>query len=394
MAERTKSTSLRSAWRFVALMGIVSLFADMTYEGARSLTGQFLALLGAGAAVIGIVAGMGEFLGYAFRLVAGIVADRTGRYWGLTFLGYAVNVLSVPTLALAGRWETAAGLVFAERLGKALRTPARDAMLSHAASQMGRGLAFGIHEALDQLGAILGPLLMAFVLRLWGDYRTAFATLLVPAALTLTVLTIAWWSYPAPQHLELEGASKSSSAALPSAFWRYLAFAAFAVAGFPHFQLLAYHFKAVQSLPEPLIPAAFGLAMATDAMAALWMGRWFDRFGLMTLIVVPTLTLFAALLLFTSRPNGAWLGMVLWGIVMGAQESIMRAAIAAMTPSDRRATAYGIFNAAYGLAWLMGGTLMGFLYDRHRFGWLLAFIAITQLFALPLLLSALRRRER
>ncbi|MFA0735231.1 MAG: hypothetical protein OGMRLDGQ_001731, partial [Candidatus Fervidibacter sp.] len=148
MAERTKSTSLRSAWRFVALMGIVSLFADMTYEGARSLTGQFLALLGAGAAVIGIVAGMGEFLGYAFRLVAGIVADRTGRYWGLTFLGYAVNVLSVPTLALAGRWETAAGLMFAERLGKALRTPARDAMLSHAASQMGRGLAFGIHEAL------------------------------------------------------------------------------------------------------------------------------------------------------------------------------------------------------------------------------------------------------
>jgi MFS family permease len=166
------------------------------------------------------------------------------------------------------------------------------------------------------------------------------------------------------------------------------------VAGFPHFQLLAYHFKAVQSLPEPLIPAAFGLAMATDAMAALGMGRWFDRFGLMTLIVVPTLTLFAALLLFTSRPDGAWLGMVLWGIVMGAQESIMRAAIAAMTPSDRRATAYGIFNAAYGLAWLMGGTLMGFLYDHHRFGWLLAFIAITQLFALPLLLSALRRRER
>ena len=394
MAERMKVEAVRSAWRFVALMGIVSLFADMTYEGARSLTGQFLAMLGAGAAVTSIVAGMGEFFGYAFRLVAGIVADRTGHYWGLTFLGYVLNVLSVPTLALAGRWETAAGLVFTERLGKALRTPARDAMLSHAASQTGQGLAFGIHETLDQLGAILGPLLMAFALHLWDDYRTAFVTLLAPAVLTLTALTIAWGSYPTPQHLEIGGASKAPSAALPSAFWRYLAFAAFAVAGFPPFQLLAYHFKATRSLSEHLIPAAFGLAMAIDAVAAVGRGRWVDRFGLTTLIVVPVLTLLAAPLLFTSCPEGAWLGMVLWGIVMGAQESIMRAAIAAMTPSDRRATAYGIFNAAYGLAWLMGGTLMGFLYDRHRFGWLLAFVAVTQLFALLLLLSALRRRER
>lgn len=391
MAERVKVEAVRAAWRFVALMGIVSLFADMTYEGARSLTGQFLAMLGAGAAVTSIVAGMGEFFGYAFRLVVGIVADRTGHYWGLTFLGYAINVLSVPTLALAGQWETAAGLVLIERLGKALRTPARDAMLSHAASQTGQGLAFGIHEALDQIGAILGPLLMAFVLRLWNDYRTAFATLLAPAVLTIAWLTIAWRSYPTPGHLEIGGASKARFAAFPSAFWRYLAFAAFAIAGFPHFQLLAYHFKVTQSLPEHLIPAAFGLAMAIDAVAALIMGRWFDRLGLMTLIAVPILTLLAAPLLFTSRPEGAWLGIVFWGIVMGTQESIMRAAIAIMTRSDRRATAYGIFNAVYGFAWLIGGTLIGFFYERHHFKGLLTFIGITQLIALLLLLRALRR---
>lgn len=383
-----RQTLRTKAWQFVVLVGVVSLFADMTYEGARSITGQYLALLGASATVIGIVAGLGEFIGYAFRLLAGIIADKTKHYWILTLLGYTVNVTAVPALALAGRWETAAALMFAERFGKALRTPARDAMLSYAASQTGQGIAFGIHETLDQTGAILGPLLMAIMLQWRNDYRFGFLTLLAPALLALLTLLIAWRLYPQPQHLEL--APTVSSAALPRRFWRYLVFASLAVSGFPHFQLLAYHFKVTARLPEVLIPAAFGLAMATDALAALAMGRWFDRIGLTLLVAVPLLTFAAALALFTRLVSGAWLGMVLWGIVMGAQESVMRAAIAEMAVRERRASAYGIFNTAYGLAWLIGGTAMGWIYDHRSIRGLLTLIALTQIASLPFLFGAIK----
>ncbi|MFN3422309.1 MAG: MFS transporter, partial [Armatimonadota bacterium] len=241
-------------------------------------------------------------------------------------------------------------------------------------------------------GAILGPLLMAIILQWRDDYRFGFLTLLAPALLTLLVLLIAWRLYPQPQHLEL--APNVSSTVLPRRFWRYLVFASLVVAGFPHFQLLAYHFKVTAYLPEVIIPAAFGLAMATDAIAALAMGRWFDRIGLTLLVVVPLLTFVAALALFTHSVLSAWLGMVLWGIVMGAQESVMRAAIAEMAARERRASVYGVFNAAYGLAWLLGGTAMGWLYDHNSISGLLTFIALTQIVSLPLLFSAIKPEGR
>ncbi len=394
MSEKPKTQAMQTmAWKFVVLLGVVSLLADTTYEGARSITGQYLALLGASATAIGVIAGLGEFIGYAFRLIAGFLADKTGQYWTLTFLGYAFNVLSVPALALAGRWEKAAALMFAERFGKALRTPARDAMLSHAASQTGRGMAFGIHEALDQTGAILGPILMAAVLHLGSDYRIGFLTLLIPATLTLFVLLVAWRLYPQPQHMETAVNNLSTlSTKLPNRFGLYLLFASLAVAGFPHFQLLAYHFKANAILPETLIPAAFGLAMSTDALAALMMGRWFDRFGLKLLVIVPLLTFVASLSAFSFSASGAWFGMVLWGIVMGLQESVMRAAVAEMTARERRASAYGIFNAAFGLAWMLGGAAMGWLYDQKSINGLLTLVALTQVASLPFLFGAIKHK--
>ncbi len=392
MDEKSKVQGMQAkAWKFVILFGIVSLLADTTYEGARSIIGQYLALLGASATAIGIIAGLGEFIGYAFRLFAGILADKTGRYWMLTLLGYAINVFTVPTLALTGRWETAAALLFVERFGKALRTPARDAMLSHAASQIGRGMAFGVHEAFDQIGAILGPMLMALVLYWRSDYRIGFLTLLVPAFLTLLVLLNAWRLSPQPQRMETDVANLSTN--LPNRFWFYLLFTSFSVAGFPHFQLLAYHFKTAQILPEPVIPAAFGLAMATDALSALAMGRWFDHIGLKLLTIVPLLTFASTFSAFMLHTFGAWLGMVLWGITMGAQESVMRAAVAEMTTRERRASAYGIFNASFGLAWMLGGTIMGWLYDHHSLKGLLMLAAITQIASLPFLLSAIKHES-
>lgn len=388
MSEHSKTRlTTAKAWKFVILIGIVSLFADTTYEGARSIAGQYLALLGASATAIGVIAGLGEFIGYAFRLVAGFIADRTRRYWMLTFFGYAINVLTVPTLALVGRWEIAAALMFAERFGKGMRTPVRDAMLSHASSQTGRGMAFGVHEALDQIGAILGPMLMALVLHYRSDYRMGFLTLLAPAILTLLVLLLAWLLYPQPQRMEIQRENLPVEN-FPKRFWLYLLFASFAVAGFPHFQILAYHFKVKNVLTESAIPAAFGLAMATDAVAALVTGRWFDRLGLKLLFSIPLLTLVAAFALFKLQTFGAWSGMVFWGVVMGAQESVMRAAIAEMATKEKRATAYGIFNASYGLAWMLGSAAIGWLYDQQSINGLLMFISVTQISSLLFLLYA------
>src|SRR5512135_3698399 len=192
-----------AAWKFIILVGVVSLFSDMTYEGARSITGPFLGSLNASATVVGIVAGLGEFIGYALRLVSGYLTDRLGRYWTITFVGYALNLFVVPLLALAGSWQAAALLILLERMGKAIRTPARDAMLSHATTEVGRGWGFGFHQAMDQTGAMLGPLIVAAVLFVNGGYRAGFAYLLIPAVLAVLVIALAARLYPQPQQLEV-----------------------------------------------------------------------------------------------------------------------------------------------------------------------------------------------
>ncbi|MEN3026775.1 MAG: MFS transporter [Chlorobiota bacterium] len=359
---RAATTAQEEAWRFVLLLGLVSLCADATYEGARSIAGQYLSLLGASATTVGIVAGVGEFLGYGIRLFAGMVADWTGQYWGITLLGYAVNVFAVPALALAGRWEVAAALLLAERFGKAVRTPSRDALLSYAAPPTGRGIAFGIHEALDQLGALLGPLLMAFVLQMGAGYRWGFAVLGLPAVLTMVVLLAA--RRHAPELYREERERVSALEKLPRRFWLYVLFAAAAAVGFPHFALVAYHVEAQGLLAEPAIPLAFSVAMATDAAAALLAGSLYDRVKLRLLFLVPALTVCSVAAVVTSTPLGIWVGIGVWGIVLGIQESVMRAAVAEVAPSPRRASAYGVFNAAYGAAWMFGSGAMGWLYDR------------------------------
>ncbi|MDH7480256.1 MAG: MFS transporter, partial [Syntrophomonadaceae bacterium] len=230
------------ALRFVVLLGVVSLFSDLTYEGARSIAGPFLAVLGASATVVGFTAGLGELIGYSLRLVSGYVSDRTRRYWLITFMGYGLNLFAVPLLALAGRWELAAALMVAERLGKAVRTPARDAMLSHATRSVGHGWGFGLHEALDQAGAVLGPLVVAGVLYLGGGYPAGFAVLVVPAAMAIAVLLAAWRLYPDPHDLEAQ-AVRLEAGGLPRAFWIYLLGAALIAAGYVDFPLISYHFQ-------------------------------------------------------------------------------------------------------------------------------------------------------
>ncbi len=380
------------ALRFVILLGVVSLFADMTYEGARSSQGPFLLTLGGSAAAVGVVAGLGEVAGYAVRLASGLLADRLRRYWLLTGVGYAVNLLAVPLLALAGSWEVAAALIVAERLGKAVRAPSRDVLLSFAARQVGRGFGFGLHEALDQIGAVAGPLLVAAALLTGEGYRRAFAALAIPALLALAALAAARLLFPAPAAFETPGttAGAERSGSRPGREFRlYLAFTALSVAGFAHFQLISYHFKARGLLEDPAIPLAFALAMGADALAALAAGRLYDRVGAAVLLALPLGTVPASILAFGGSPAAAWTGAVLWGAVLGVHETVARAAVADLTPPAARGGAYGLFNAAYGAAWFAGSALMGLLYEASA-AYVILFSVAAQVLAL-LAFAALRR---
>ncbi len=377
-------TVKKSSLQFVVLLGIVSLLADVTYEGARSIAGPYLGILGASASVVGIVSGFGELIGYTLRLASGYLTDRTQRYWLIAFTGYAVNLLAVPFLALAGRWEIAAVLLVAERTGKAIRTPARDVMLSHATKEMGHGWGFGLHEAMDQIGAMLGPMVVAAVYYFRGEYRSGFAVLAIPAVLALVVLLTAQRLFPHPHdlekrtpHLETHGLSKK--------FWLYLAGASLIAVGYADFPLIAYHFEKVGLFSKTWIPIFYAVAMGVDALAALLFGHLFDRWGLGVLILGALLSVFFAPLVFLGGFSAALGGMALWGIGMGAQESVLRAAIAGMVSVNKRGTAYGLFNAGYGLFWFLGSAAMGMLYDLSVPS-LIAFSMAAQIASLPFLL--------
>ncbi len=375
----------RRALNLILLLGLVSLLGDITYEGARSISGPYLALLGASAAAVGLVAGLGEFFGYAFRTVAGYLADRLRSYWIFTFLGYA-SLLAIPAMALTGHWLAAAGLLTVERLGKGLRTPARDAILSHATARVGRGFGFGLHEAIDQVGALIGPLLFTLALAVDGErgYRLGFLILLVPVALSLLVLGSAWRQEPEPAHLETRVVGVTAGSGwrnLPPVFWRYTVFSALAVAGFAQFPLIAYHLGAWQVVAEPWIPLLYAVAMGVDGVVAIGAGLAYDRAGMTSLLLVPILTAAAAALAFTTAVLPVVTGIVLWGIVMGLVETNMRAAVGDLSPRDTRGLAYGIFNTVFGLSWLVGGAAMGWLY-RFGVSWVILFAIVLELLAL------------
>jgi MFS family permease len=381
-----------SALGFVIVLGVVSLCADATYEGARSITGAYLGALGASGTVVGLVAGLGELIGYGLRLITGYLSDRTRQYWGITTLGYFINTAVVPLLALTGTWQAAAGLMIAERTGKAIRTPPRDVLLSHAAMRVGRGFGFGLHEAMDQIGAVLGPLMVAAMLSWQYGYRGGFAILAIPALMGLSVLLIVQRIYPNPRDFEPPTADLDTTG-LPQLFWIYLGAIALIAAGYADFPLIAFHLQQTGVNTGSQIPLLYALAMGVDAIAALLFGRWFDRVGLWSLMLAVSLSLFFAPLVFLGNAQFAVFGMVLWGIGMGAQESIMKAAVAGIVPANRRGSAFGIFNTGYGLAWFAGSTLMGILYDVSR-PLLIIFSVLIQFAALPVLFIVLRRFRR
>jgi len=377
----------KKALHFVVAIGIVSLFADMTYEGARAITGQFLLTLGASATVVGFVAGFGELAGYCLRSVTGYLADKTHKYWVFMFVGYAVNLLAVPALALAGNWPVAAALMIAERTGRAIRRPSVHAMLSHAGSQIGTGFAFGLHEFLDQCGATIGPLIVALVLYLHGGYQAAFASLLACALLSLGSLVVARIAYPSPHELEERKPTVLQAKGFSKAYWLCAAAGMCIAAGFADFSLVAFHFEKTSVVPQSLIPVFYSAAMVTGAFASLLFGKLLDKLGLPVVLVAFFLGALFAPCVFMGGFALALTGMILWGLGMGAQDSLLKAVLSPTIPPDKRGTGFGVYDTVFGIAWFAGSAAMGMLYDKSIPA-VVIFSVVLQLAALPIFVAA------
>jgi len=331
-----------------------------------------------------VVAGFGEMLGYGLRLVSGRLADASQRFWPIAIFGYVVQMTSVPALALTDSWPAAAALIILERAGRAIRQPPRDVMLSHAGKQVGGyGWVFGLHEALDQAGAMIGPLLVAAVLAHHGSYRLAFSVLLVPALINLALVFMARLLYPNPQSLETRPLATGQGKSLPFVYWIYLGGAALVAAGFADYSLIAYHFGRTGTVPGEWIAVFYSVAMAVSGGGSLLFGRLFDRFGFSVLTGLTLLSAAFALLVFLGGFWAALLGAAIWGLGMGVHESIIPAAVTPMVPYELRASAFGLFTAGYGLFWFLGSAVIGFLYDISMPA-MIAFCIAAQLAAVPI----------
>ena len=398
--ERDHARPGLSPWRFVVWFGVVALLGDIVYEGARSITGPLLAHLGASALVVGVVTGVGETAALALRLVSGPLVDRTGRFWEWTIAGYALTMVSVPLLGLASALWVACALVIAERVGKAVRSPAKDTLLSHAAAVTGRGKGFAVHEALDQIGALLGPLVVAAVLAATGtDYLPALAVLAVPGLGVMVLVVALRARVPDPVAYERpRGAGPVSRnrrvragevRTLPGAFWAYAAFTGLTMAGFATFGVISFHLVTRHLLSPVEVPLLYAAVMAVDAVAALVTGWGYDRVGVKVLLVLPVVAAIVPVLAFADTVALAVAGALMWGTALGIQESTLRATVADLIGPARRATAYGVFGAVVGTAAAAGGALAGALYDLSV-PLLVAVTAAAQATALVVLTATLR----
>ncbi|HYW71539.1 MAG TPA: MFS transporter [Pyrinomonadaceae bacterium] len=369
----------KSAFRFIVALGFVSLFADMTYEGAHSVIGPLLKDLGATAWEVGIIAGLGEMIAASLRYFSGKLADRTRAYWTITTIGYFLNLVVVPGLAFAGSWQAAALLVVAERTGKSLRGPARDVLLSEATEVVGHGSGFGIHAAMDQTGAVLGPLFVAASVARTHHFGPAFLWLALPAAGAFVSLLFARWA----RSRKGDPPTAPSRKNLPQVFWIYVAAAGLLALGFVDFPLLAFHFQK-NSLTRPeVIPLLYAGAMGVNGITALIFGKLFDRYGIQIIAFGIVVSLLALPFGFLGGATGVYISVACWATGLGAQDATLRSGISQVVSMNKRGTAFGSFNAAYGILWFLGSVTMGVLYGFSLIG-LVVFGIVAQLAAAAL----------
>jgi MFS family permease len=349
----------KAAFRFIVCLGFVSLFADMTYEGAHSVIGPLLKDLGATATQVGIIAGLGEMIAASLRYFSGKLADKTRAYWTITTLGYFLNLVVVPGLAFAGNWQAAALLIIAERTGKSLRGPARDVLLSEATEVVGHGKGFGLHAAMDQTGAVLGPIVVAVSVARTHHFGPAFLWLGVPAVGAFIALLFA--RAARPNKGTPPPAAKGKQ--LPKVFWIYVVAAGLLALGFVDFPLLAYHFQQGSLVKPEVIPLLYAGAMGVNGLTALVFGRLFDRYGIQIIVVGILVSLLALPFGFLGGASGVYISVVCWATGLGAQDATLRSGISQVVSMNKRGSAFGAFNAAYGVLWFLGSVTMGVLYD-------------------------------
>jgi hypothetical protein len=397
----------KTALRLILLFGLISLLGDIIYEGARGVNGPYLQTLGASAAVVGLVAGIGELLGYLIRLVSGYFSDKTRAHWVFTIVGYSF-LMVIPMLALTGVWQFAAIFMVLERIGKGLRSPAKDTILSQATKQVGTGFGFAIVEFLDQIGATIGPLIFTFFFMSIGpgdksiiDYQHGYSLMWIPFMVLMMVVFTAFFLVKNPEELENDVIKKPQPDRITRTFWIYCIFTFVTTLGFLNFAIIGYHLKAHSIVTDAQIPLLYALAMAVDAVIGLVIGKWYDRLkvrfdnehaGLLLLIILPALT--ALIPIFTLSPGLPIIitGVVLWGVVMGTHETIMKAGIADITSIRKRGTGYGIFNMLYGVAIFIGSAAAGFLYD-YSVNLLIILMVAVELAAVPVFF-VLRKRVK
>lgn len=404
---------LSQAMLFVLLFGIVSLFSDMTHEGASSIRGVYLSLLGASAGVIGFVSGLGELIGYSMRYVFGKLTDKTKKYWPMTILGYILDIIVVPALALVGEhgWIWACALLVVQRIGKAIKKPAKDTILSFAASQEGIGKSFGIQELLDQIGAFLGPVLLYVVMLFKTDrttfeiYSTAFAFLAIPGAITIILLFVTKRKFPNPEHFEPEP-KEYIPFKLKKEFILYIAGISLFAFGFIDYSIVIMHVSRTYTtlasnaaetssiVNSGTLPLLYAGAMLVDAVAALFFGYLYDKKGVKALVISTIISAPFPILVFSCKSVPAVIaGIALWGVGMGAQESILKAAVTSMVPKTSRATGYGIFECSFGVFWFLGSWLLGVMYDIS-IPVMVAISVIAQLSAIPLYILSSNKSKR
>jgi MFS family permease len=389
--KRSVAIPASSAFAFVLTMGIVNLFGDMTYEGGAGINGPFLGALGASAAAISIIAGFGEFLGYSLRSVAGWIADKTGKYWPVTFAGYTINLLAVPAMAFAGSWKTAAALIFAERIGRAIRKPTVEAMLSYSTGKLGKGWVYALNTALDETGATVGPLLIALALYHKASFRTSYALLAIPAVLALLCVTVARLVFPVPSRLEEKGARTAAAKGFTPAFWLYMVAAACFGAGLMSFEFVSYHLSSRGTVTEHWIPLFLAAATAVGVVASLALGRLYDRFGLPVVLSAVFIAALFSPFVFLGHFAVALFGLLLWGVGYAVQDTLLKAIVASVLPEGKRNFAFGLFYTGYGGGWLIGSMTAGLLY-KHSIPAVIVFSVAVQLISIPIFIIAHRRQ--
>lgn len=389
--EKNKKSGVR-ALRNVIALGFVSFFTDVSSEMCFSILPTFiLGLPGATRAILGLIEGLAEALSYSLRAVSGIISDRFRRRKAIVFVGYALSSAVKPLFSVAQKPIDALIIRVSDRVGKGVRTSPRDALLSESVSEKRMGAAFGLHRTLDQLGAILGPVLAsAFMLLLGLTMRDVFWLSFIPGFVALLILLIFV--------KERMGKSKevrllrSIKTVLRGRFSLLLLIVGLFSMGAFNFSFVLLRAKEV-GVPEALIPLVYAVINVAHTAIAIPAGLLSDKIGKERALVIGYGTFLASallLLLPLADPLYAFFVAVVFGAYMGIVETVQRALVPGYARRDLRGTAYGLYYLVVGTSFFIANTAVGTLWEHVNLTTAFSYSAITSIIAIASMVAFLR----